>query len=483
MDVFAYGPESVVITAGFLILLVEIIRPDKYATIAHYVTCGALLLAAVLAGCLLAQETVPQPLWATIIKADRFSRLMALFIAGGALLAWFAAGSYLKNSVRAYSEICFLFLTSVFGLMLLVSSENFIMFIIALETANLGMYAIAASMRNDDASTEAGFKFFLISAFATALMLWGISILYGVAGSLDFDAIGSALTRFSDKEIKPFPMLGVIALIAGLGIKATLFPFHLWAPDVYEGSPTPFSAFLASAAKIASIAVLVRIVSGPIMPLFSEFKWLLSAVAAFTLISASCTALLQSNAKRLLAYSSIAHAGFLIVGLAAVSAASSNEALSALVFYIPAYILATTGAFIVLAHLEQHRRSTSITVFNGLWSTDPLLAFCMSVFLASLAGLPPTLGFMGKYLLFAQAYGYGAHLWMLFAIMAAATVILLFAYLKIIRCMYINHPEDELTLTEHSPRPLVLLMSVAVILLMFFTGPIYKLCMSAVEAL
>ncbi|MDZ7816196.1 MAG: proton-conducting transporter membrane subunit [Planctomycetota bacterium] len=226
-----------------------------------------------------------------------------------------------------------MFLTSLFGLMLLTSVTNFLMFVVALETASLGMYVLAASMRNEKTSLEAGIKFFINSAFATAIMLWGISILFGVTGSLDFSSVASGLFQYIGDEIKPFPMLGILALLVGLGFKITLFPFHLWAPDVYEGSPTPFTAFLATISKAAGIAVLIRIFAVPINDLVPDFNGLLWILSAFTMLAASSTALWQSSAKRLLAYSSISHAGFILMGIAAFG--TVEDALLASVSHIP----------------------------------------------------------------------------------------------------------------------------------------------------
>ncbi len=474
-------PEFVVLLAAVGVLLFEIVRPRSSRS-GFVLTVLALGFAAVANGLRYGLDPSPTPHDVGPLRLDGLSLLFRTFISGGALLVALYAYPYLKERVKAFNEFCFLYLTAALGLMFVAMSANFLMFVVALETASLAMYVMAASTRSERASVEAGIKFFLNSAFATALMLWGISMLYGLSGTLDFDGVNSMLQPFAGREIKPFPLLGMLALITGVGFKITLFPFHLWAPDVYQGSPTPFTAFLATVSKAAGIAILIRIVVGPLHPLGKELHGLLGALAGFTMIAASTAALLQTNAKRLLAYSSISHAGFLIVGLTAMRGASDPDAaLAATLFYMPVYILATAGAFIILYHIERHRKSSELTIFNGLWKTSPFLTLAMVVFLASLAGLPPTIGFVGKFFLFVQAYEAG--MWMVLSVMVAATVVSLFFYFKIVRCMLLNDPEDGLDLKGGSPGPLVFLLMLAVLFLIFLSGPFYDMCVKTAGAL
>ncbi|GAB4162396.1 MAG: NADH-quinone oxidoreductase subunit N [Planctomycetota bacterium] len=460
MPYTSFLPEFSVLAAAFLILLRVIVAPKRISADFPILFLGLLVSTG------FALFPVMNPFeavsWDTMLSADKFSGLFRLFIAVAALLAVSYSKDYFKDKGILGPEIPFLFLGATFGLMLMASATNFLMLIVALETASLAMYVLAAAARKERISIEAGIKFFLNSAFATAVMIWGISILFGLAGSLDYADIKSNFLRFQNVEIKPFPMLGILALVVGLGFKITLFPFHLWAPDVYQGSPTPFTLFLATASKTAGIAALLRIFDGPLHYLFGDLQGLIWILAAFTMVAASTTALWQVDAKRLLAYSSISHAGFMVMGIAAKGSLPSGEAMTSTVFYIAPYVLATAGAFTVLCYLERKRGETSLKVFNGLWKTDPMMTFTMVIFLASLAGLPPTLGFLGKYLLFVDAYEAGLR-WLLGAAILS-TVVSLFFYFSIIRCMLLNEPPEK---TEEKPfclndiGPIVLLVACA----------------------
>lgn len=485
MPFIEFGPELIVIFAAFLVLLLEIVSPRKSANTAVFVTGFGLLASLAASIYLQNSQHIESATFGSMLRADSFSWLIKSFMAGAALFVWIFSYNYLKQRVKALSEYCFMFLTSTFGLMLVPSCTNFIMFVIALETASLGMYVLSASIRGEKASIEAGLKFFLTSSFASAILIWGMSILYGLSGSLDFGGMTSsssnvqdALTRYVGIDTKPFPLLGILAVFVGVGFKITLFPFHLWAPDVYQGSPTSFTAFLATVSKVAGIAILIRIVAEPFAPLVEDFGGLLGALACFTMIAASTAALMQTDAKRLLAYSSISHAGFMVVGIAAVkNISSSQSAFGSVLFYLGAYILATACAFVLLMALENKRKTTSLNVFNGLWKTDPKLTFVMIVALASLAGLPPTVGFIGKFFIFKAAYMSGMML--VLACMLIATVVSLFFYFKIVRCMILNPPEDEVSgFVTGFQKFVLVLSSLAILFLLFFSGPIYNYCVS-----
>jgi len=488
MQYMAFLPELIVVGAAFVVLMFEAVAPRRASGSSFILAAFALL------GAFLALWFTPAYSWGSVLRADAFSSLVKSFLVGGSLLILLYAWPYLRERVSGISEFCFLFLTSVFGLMLVTSATNFITFVVALETASLGMYTLAASMRRDRSSVEAGVKFFLNSAFATAIMLWGLSIIYGLTGSLDFSAVYSSFDHFAASssmtpEIKPFHLLGILALIVGIGFKITLFPFHLWAPDVYQGSPTPFTAFLATISKAAGFAILIRVVVWPILPLVGDMQILFVALATLTMLAASTAALLQSDAKRLLAYSSISHAGFMLIAIATMrdvrhlsgpAAAEQAQAVASLLFYLVAYMSATIGAFVVLYTIESKRKDSSLKAFNGLWRTDPALTFSMTVFIASLAGLPPTIGFIGKFLIFYQAYSAD----MMFLLVAAvvATVISLFFYFKIIRCMILNTPDDEVSFRDSPTRAFAVILCGAILLAIFFSEPLRNACMEAGKA-
>lgn len=355
----------------------------------------------------------------------------------GALLAVWLSGDYVERTHFESGEFYALLLTSALGAMLMAAGGDLLMLFLGLETLSIPLYVLAAFARGDPRSQEAGMKYFLLGAFATVFFLYGVALIYGAAGSTN-------LARLAARAGEGAALLpvGMGLLVIGLGFKAALVPFHSWAPDVYEGAPLPVTAYMAVIAKVGAFAALLRVFVLALPALAGRWVPILAAVSVLTMALGNVAALAQTNLKRLLAYSGIAHSGFMLVGVVAGSPAGT----SAVVFYLLAYTFMTLGAFGVLLMLQRRgEEADTIGDLVGLAWRSPLLAGAMAVFMVSLAGLPPTAGFIAKFYAFTAVVDAGQTGVAIVAVLTS--VISAYYYLRVAYTMFIGRPGDEVTLT------------------------------------
>jgi NADH-quinone oxidoreductase subunit N len=311
------------------------------------------------------------------------------------------------TSGNQFSELVFLTLSSVLGILVLISANDLLMTFIGLETMSLALYLMIAMSHEQKLAKEAALKYFVLGSFASAVFLYGIALIFGTAETTNLIGIIEKLPQLMESS-KLF-LFGITFVVLGLCFKVSIFPFHAWTPDVYEGAPTPHTAFMATAVKVASFAAFLRVIAmGPLghsENLFIILQWL----AVLTMLVGNVAAILQNQMKRILAYSSIAHSGYLLIGV--IAAGSSDHgafAGSSVIFYLFSYSLMTLGAFAIINMLEKDENSkVSVDDLAGLAQRRPVLALCLTVFLLSLAGIPPSLGFFGKFYLFNAAIGEG----------------------------------------------------------------------------
>src|SRR6266513_638314 len=337
--------------------------------------------------------------------------------------------------------IAVLLLGSV-GLMLLVGSEELLMIFIGLELLGLSLYVLAAFDKADVHSAEAGLKYFLFGSTASAFTLFGISLIYGLSGTTALAAIGQKLTTL---PLQPLFAVGIVMTLIGFAFKIAAAPFHLWAPDAYQGAPIPSAAFIASGSKVASFVVLGKIVLIGFGPVHGSADWhamiagwspVLAALAALSILVGNFVALAQSNLRRLLAYSAVAHAGYTLIGLVA----GDREGFSAALFYTTTYAITLVGAFGVVALVRRETGSDNLANFSGLYSRSPLLAGCMAIFMLSLAGIPPLAGFFGKFYLFSAALRASPNhglLWLV-ALALFGSFISLYYYLMVLKFIFVD---------------------------------------------
>ena len=427
--------EAILLVAGLTLALAGAARPLRAQALAWVaaLVCAAATLAALVGGMFVAVDDAWWPRWLTsALSLDALAAFFAVFAPLAGLFVCLSAGEYLERQRIAHAgEFFGLLLLSLFSVCLLAASADLITFYLAIEFLGITAYALAGFAKRDPRSSEAGIKYFLVGAVASAIMLYGMSLLYGASGATSLAAIGAELRAHPHN---PVAFGGVALVLVGLGFKVALAPFHMWCPDAYEGAPTPITAFLSVAPKAAGFAGLLRFlfVAAPAVP----WAPVLATLAGLTMIVGNLLAIPQSNIKRMLAYSSIGQAGYILIGL--VSAPLSPLGLPAVLFYLMAYLLMNLGAFAVVIATSNAIGSDAIDDYAGLARRSPLLGGALVVYFLSLAGIPPLAGFLGKLLLFASAVE--AEYYSLAVIGVVNSVISIYYYFNVVRLMFMAPP-------------------------------------------
>ena len=391
------------------------------------------------------------PQFGGMFEVDAYSLFFNIIFLVSTILVVLISLSYLGRDDRKQGPYYLLILLATLGMMLMAAGNELIIVFLGLELMSLSLYVLAGYFRDNPASSEAGMKYLLLGAFASAFFLYGIALIYGATGTTSIPEIADYLTAESDSP-QPGPLLfaGVFLLIVGFGFKVAIVPFHQWAPDVYEGAPTTIAAFISAGPKAAGFAAFVRIFMEALPDITSEWSTVLIILAILTMTVGNVIAIAQTNIKRMLAYSSIAHAGYVLIGLAA----ANSEGTSSAIMYLLIYCVMNIGAFgaVILARTADGE-SLMISDYAGLGFKKPLIGMLMSLMLLSLAGFPPTAGFVGKFYIFKSAVEAG-HI-PLVIVGAINTAISAFYYLRVIVTMYMREPEDEL---EFNPYPSTLVI-------------------------
>jgi NADH-quinone oxidoreductase subunit N len=371
-----------------------------------------------------------------LYRMDAFGSFAKLLIYFAAIISLIIAPRYLEKVGGMRAEYPILILFAVIGMSIMVSANDLITLYIGLELNSLAAYVLASFVRSDERSAEAGLKYFVLGALASGILLYGMSLLYGFTGSTNFDAIGKALAG----DMGMGSLFGVVFVLSGMAFKISAAPFHMWTPDVYEGAPTPVTAFFASAPKVAATILLVRLAITAFGEQTAAWQQIIIVVALMSIIIGAVGAIGQQNLKRLLAYSSINNVGFLLIGLAA----GTEKGVAAMLVYLTVYVAMTLGGFICLMQLHDSdgKLREGLNDIAGLSKTRPGLAAAMAVFMFSLAGIPPLFGFWGKLVVFQAAVAAG--LLPLAIIGIAASVIGAFYYLKIVKLMYFDDAVETL---------------------------------------
>lgn len=420
-------PEIVLACSGLVLLLVGVIpRKEQFFPVSMGVV-GAMVLAAAL---VLGQAEGTAFLGQYV--SDGFSRFAKVLILLGAAIALVLALDFNEKAGLARFEYAVLMLFATLGMLVMVSANDLMSLYVGIELLSLSLYVIAAFDRDNPRSAEAGLKYFVLGALASGLLLYGASLVYGFAGTTNFDRLADAL---SGGQAGAGVVVGLVFVLAGLAFKVSAVPFHMWTPDVYEGAPTPVTAFFATAPKVAAIALLMRVLAGPFGEMAAQWGQVIWLVSAGSMILGAFAALGQRNIKRLMAYSSIGHVGYALMGLAVVSDAGFRGVL----VYMAIYVVMNLGVFAVLIAMRRDGRACeNVEDLAGLWRTDPAMALWMGVFMFSMAGIPPLAGFFGKLYVFAAAVQGG--FWTLAVIGIATSVVASYYYLRIVKVMCFDAP-------------------------------------------
>jgi NADH-quinone oxidoreductase subunit N len=374
-----------------------------------------------------------------VIRSDNFALFINIILCIIGVLTMLFSTEVVEREHIAEGEYYALTLFAISGMMMMAAATDLLVVFLALEILSLSVYVLTGIRRNSAAGAEAAFKYFLLGAFSSAFFLYGVAFAFALSGSTRIEQIGASLSAQAAGAPPVLALLAVGLLAVGFAFKVSAVPFHMWTPDAYEGAPTIVTAFMSTGVKAAAFAAFVRVFLSPLEPLQAHWIPVLSVIAGVTMIVGSVVGVVQSNVKRMLAYSSIAHAGYLMLGI--VSASSAGKA--AVLFYLLSYAVANLGALGLVALLgtPQHPHD-ELRDFAGLWRSRPALAGLMTVFLLSLGGLPPTAGFIGKWYIFTAAVQEG-HYWL--AIIGVLTsVVSVFFYLRIVVMMYMTEGPDAI---------------------------------------
>lgn len=465
-------PELVLAIAGLCLLVAGVVpkqRPMHFA-----ITLGA-LGSFLLAGVLVMGQGEGVTLGGLYV-ADAFARFAKLLVLAGAGLGLILALDFNEKSGIARFEFPVLLVFATVGMMVMVSANDLMALYVGLELMSLSLYVVAAFDRDNERSAEAGLKYFVLGALASGLLLYGASLVYGFAGTTNFDRIADALSSPAGSSLGL--VVGIVFVVAGLAFKVSAVPFHMWTPDVYEGAPTPVTAFFAAAPKVAAIALMTRVLAGPFGDLAAQWQQVILLISALSMILGAFAAIGQSNVKRLMAYSSIANVGYALMGLAV----ATDAGLRGLLLYMAVYIAMTLGSFAVLVAMRRDGRAVErIEDLAGLGRTDPVMAFWMAVFMFSMAGIPPLAGFFSKLYVFLPAVQAGY--WALALIGVLTSVVGAYYYLRIVKVMYFDAPAGAF-----DPRPAGLSVVLTVtglftMLFILFPAPLIAAAQAAITSI
>lgn len=457
------GPETCVVLAmlGVLLLDLTVLRGQP-AQVRRWLAVGVAVVGCLAAAIFILNVPVAGRLPGGMLAVDSLTQWVKLVLL---VLAILTAVLSAENDYTGHiGEHFALLLLATTGMMLMVGAEDLLMIFLALELTSLSLYALVALRKESAASAEAALKYFFFGAMAAAFALFGFSLLYGMTGSTGLAGIAAGLRG---KGFDPLFGLALLMALVGFGFKVAAVPFHLWAPDAYQGAPTPAAALIASGSKVASFVLLAKVLvlafpeqAGDASLARFRAGWLpvLASLALASMVLGNLAALVQRSLKRLLAYSAVAHAGYMLLGLLGVAeAANRTAALAALVFYAATYGLTAVGAFAVAGIVERTPGGDELGGFTGLGRRMPWLAACLAILMLSLAGMPPFAGFVGKFYLFTVALGVGGASWMLLWLVAAGLALSpvgLYYYLKVLKQAYVIRPtpgSDASEVSESKP--------------------------------
>ena len=391
---------------------------------------------------------------------DRLSIFMKVLTLLFCLFVLLSSKDYVKSISIDKIEYPIIILASTLGMILMISSYDLIVFYLGLELQSLGLYILSSFRRDDEKSTEAGLKYFILSALASGLLLYGCSLIYGFTGSTNFEVISANLDGSNTGAV-----FGIVFIIVGLAFKVSAVPFHMWTPDVYEGSPTSVTAFFALVPKIAALSVFIRFMHVPFGNIILQWQTIIIFLSIGSMLLGSVAAIGQNNIKRLMAYSSIGHMGYALAGLAA----GTNSGVQSLIIYLIIYLVMNLGAFACILLLKRENNYyENINDLSGLSKNHPMIALCFLIIFFSLAGIPPLAGFFAKFYIFISVIE--AKMYTLAIIGLLATVISAFYYLKIIKIIYFDKPKKPFDTSYDWGLKIPLIIS-SILILTYFVYP------------
>lgn len=459
-------PELVLVCGAMALLMVGAFAGDRSYHSVSWVSVLVILGAGAAAS---ATTELRTTLFGDQFVVDAFGHFMKWLVFIGSALAIVMSFGYNRREQIGRPEYPILIVFATLGMSMMISANDLISLYVGLELQSLALYVIAAFRRDSTRSSEAGLKYFVLGALSSGMLLYGCSMVYGFAGSTGFETLAGLFSR-ADAAPEIGVIVGLVFVIAGLAFKISAVPFHMWTPDVYQGAPTPVTAFFAIAPKVAAMALFVRVLVGPFFDLFQQWQQIVVFIAILSMILGAFAAIWQTNIKRLLAYSSIGHVGFALVGLAA----GSTDGVRGIAIYMAVYLVMTAGTFCcVLAMRQNGRMVEDLTDLAGLSRNAPLMALALAIFMFSMAGIPPLAGFFSKLYVFLAAVDAG--LYTLAVIGVLTSVVAAFYYLRIVKIMYFDEPAEAFDRPMgRSLAAIVAVSSVLVVAFIAFQTPIVR---------
>jgi len=477
-DLYLAIPELILCGAAILLLMVGAFAKRERAIAVLWLAVLAMVAAA---AAILFTERETATAFNGLFVVDRFGDFMKLLTLLGAALTTVLSLHFIQREEMVRFEFPVLLLFATLGMMLMISANNLISLYMGLELQSLSLYVVAAFRRDSLRSSEAGLKYFVLGALSSGMLLYGASMIYGFTGTTDFGQLGQVFVaaKAAGEPVSFGLLVGLVFLLAGLCFKIAAVPFHMWTPDVYEGAPTAVTAFFAAAPKIAAMALLMRVLLDPFGPLLQEWRQIIWAVSVASMALGAFAAIAQSNIKRLMAYSSIGHVGYALIGLAAGTAQGAE----AVLVYLSIYLAMTVGTFAVILSMRRKGRLVeSIDDLKGLARTQPMMALALAVFMFSMAGIPPLAGFFAKLYIFLAAVETG--LYILAVLGVLSSVVGAYYYLRIVKLMYFDEPEEAFD--RPMAREVGLILTAAGIVIALFAvlpGPLFEGAGAAAQSL
>ncbi|BAS27671.1 NADH-quinone oxidoreductase subunit N [Limnochorda pilosa] len=441
-------PELVLVATGIALVLIDLFTEQK-RVLAHVGLVGVLATLAALVPGLGESRSI----WSDMIQVDGFATFFKVVFLSVAALVLLVSLEYVERERIQAGEFYALVLFATLGMFFMAGSLNLLTIYLGLELLSISSYVLAGTLKRDPRSVEASIKYFLIGAITSSVLLFGISLVYGVTGSTYLPRVAEVLAAGTGTQ--PVLLAGMLFLLVGFAFKVAAFPFHMWAPDTYDGSPTPISAFLITGSEAAGFAALLRIFTVGLPGLSDQWAWIFAVLAVLTMTYGNVTAIVQTKIKRLMAYSAIAQAGYVLVGLAV----ATGQGAAAMLYYLLVYAFMTVGAFGVIILLTNNGEGEEIADFRGLGQRSPVFAWALVIYFLSLIGIPPTAGFFGKLGLFNAAIA--ADMTWLAVVMVINSVLSAPYYFGVIRSMFLEEAEEARPL--RAPASLTWAMGITVL--------------------
>ena len=487
MNLFAAAPEIVLAVAAMLILVVDVFLGERRGNTTYALSLAALVIVAALCGVFLVQDVVIYA-FGSLYVTDPMANLLKMFALLATALVMIYAQGYSRDRGLWHGEFFVLALLAALGVMLMISANNLLTIYLGLELQALALYALVALRRDEARATEAAMKYFVLGALASGFLLYGMSMLYGAAGTLDINELALNITtgRIASRAAL---VLGTVFIVAGLAFKFGAVPFHMWLPDVYQGAPTPVTLLIGTAPKLAAFAIAYRLLVEGLLQLAVDWQQMLVVLALASLAIGNITAIAQSNLKRMLAYSTIGQMGFMLLamlsGVVGGNTMTTANAYSAAMFYVITYAITTLGSFgIILLLSRQGFEAEEIADLKGLNRRSPWYAFVMLLLMFSLAGIPPTVGFYAKLIVLQALLGSGmgglagsGAIW-LAVVAVLLSLVAAFYYLRVVKVMYFDEPTDTLPIVATPDMRVALSVNGAFVLVLGI-APQYLLALCA----